>query len=66
MDRKISDRPNIDEKTVDAMLAAFRRIPRKSIRSTSNELAVLRSTVDKVLHKRLRLHAYKLFKHLSR
>ena len=39
---------------------AFHRSPRKSIRVASNELAIPRSTVHKVLHKRLRLHAYKL------
>ena len=39
---------------------AFHRSPRKSILVVSNELAILRSTVCKVLHKRLRLHAYNL------
>ena len=42
------------------MRVAFHRSPRKSIRVVSNELAIPRSTVHKVLHKRLRLHAYKL------
>ena len=71
LDRKRSGRPSIDEETVDAVRVAFHRSPRKSIRVASNELAITRSTVHKVLYKRLRLHAYKLqivhlFKLLSR
>ena len=60
LDRKRSSRPSIGEETVDAVRAAFHRSPRKSNRVASNELAIPRSTVYKVLHKRLRLHAYKL------
>ena len=60
LDRKRSGRPSIDEETVDAVRVAFHRSLRKSIRVASNELAIPRSTVHKVLHKRLRLHAYKL------
>ena len=60
LDRKRSGRPSIDEETVDAVRVAFHRSPRKSIRVASNKLAIPRSTVHKVLHKRLRLHAYKL------
>ena len=60
LDRKRSGGPSIDEETVDAVRVAFHRSPRKSIRIASNELDISRSTVHKVLHKRLRLHAYKL------
>ena len=60
LDRKRSGRPSIDEETVDSVRVAFHRSPRKSIRGASNELAIPRSTVHKVLHKQLRLHAYKL------
>ena len=60
LDRKRSGRPSIDEKTVDAVRVAFHRNPRKSICVASNELAIPRSTVHKVLHKQLRLHTYKL------
>ena len=60
LDRKRSGRPSINEKTVDVVRVVFHRSPRKSIRVASNELAIPRSTVYKVLHKRLRLHAYKL------
>ena len=66
LDHKRSGRPSIDEETVDAERVAFHRSPRKSIRVASNQLALPQSTVHKVLHKRLRLHAYKLFKLLSR
>ena len=60
LDRKRSGWPSIDEETVDAVGVAFQCSPRKSICVASNELAILRSTVHKVLDERLRLHAYKL------
>ena len=60
LNRKKSGRPSTDEKTVDAVRVAFHRSPRKSIRVASNKLAIPRSTVHKILHKRLRLHACKL------
>ena len=60
LDGKRSGRPSIDEETVNAVRVAFHRSPRKSIRVESNELAIPRSTVYKILDKRLRLHAYKL------
>ena len=63
LDRKRSGRPSIDEETVDAVRVVFHCSLRKSIRVASNELAIPQS---KVLHKRLRLHAHKLFKLLSR
>ena len=47
-------------KRLDAVRVAFHRSPRKSIRVASNKLAIPRSIVYKVLHKRLRLHAYNL------
>ena len=65
LDRKISGKPSIDEETFDAVWEAFHRNPRKSIRVASNELTIPRSTVRKVLHKRLWLHAHKLFKLLK-
>ena len=46
--------------SVDSVRDAFQRSPRKSVRRTSLELRMPRSTVHKVLHTRLRLHAYKL------
>ena len=60
LDCKRSGRPSIDEETVDAVHVAFHCSPRKSIGVASNKLAIPRSTILKVLHKRLHLHAYKL------
>ena len=60
MDRKRSGRPSIDKETVDAVRVAFHRSPRKSIRVALNKLAIPGSTIHKVLHKLLWLHAYKL------
>ena len=67
LDRKRS-RPCIDEDTVDSVRVAFHRSSRKSICVVSNELAIPRSTVHKVLHNRLwlMLTNYKLFKLSSR
>ena len=42
------------------MCVAFHRSPSKSISVASHKLAVPRITAHKVLHKWLRLHAYKL------
>jgi hypothetical protein len=41
-------------------MEAFQRSPTKSIRRASLELKIPRSTVYKVLHKRLRLYTYKV------
>ena len=60
LDRKRSGKPSIDKETVNAERVAFYRSPRKSIRFASNELGIPRSTVHKILHKQLQLHAYKL------
>ena len=60
LNRKRSGRPSINGETVNVVYVAFHRKPRKSIRVASNELAIPRSTVHKVLHKRLWLQAYKL------
>ena len=60
LDRERSGTLSIGGETINAVRVAFHRNPRKSIRVASNELAIPRSTVHKVLHKRLRLHACKL------
>ena len=60
LDRKKSGRPSIDEETIDAVRVAFYCSSKKSIGVASNELAIPRSTVHEVFHKRLRLHAYNL------
>jgi hypothetical protein len=48
------------DETVEHVMEAFKRSPTKSIRRASLELNIPRSTVHKVLHKRLRLYAYKV------
>jgi hypothetical protein len=44
---------------LEAIQEAFLRIPRKSIRRASRELRIPRATVHDIVHKRLRLRAYK-------
>jgi len=53
-------RPSVNDKTVDAVHEAFQSSPGKSTRCASNELRVPQSTVVKILHKRLKLYAYKV------
>src|SRR5215469_12454703 len=55
-----SGRPSVSEKVVDRVRESFLRSSRKSRRRASRELKVPQSTVSKILHKRLRLHPYKL------
>jgi hypothetical protein len=54
---------HVTKVTVDRVCESFCWSPHKSIRRTSRELGVPRSTVRKILHKHLRLHAYKLQLH---
>jgi hypothetical protein len=53
-------RQQVKEETVDCVRESFSRSPHKSIRQASRELGVPRSTVHSIVHKHLRLHAYKL------
>ncbi|KAJ4442648.1 hypothetical protein ANN_04237 [Periplaneta americana] len=55
--RKVSD------ENVERIREAFQRSPRKSIRQSSVQLNIPPTTVHTVLHKRLRLRAYKLQLH---
>ena len=48
------------EEKVNRIRETFQRSPRKSIRAASLQLQIPRSTVHDVLHKRLRLRAYKI------
>ncbi|PSN30743.1 hypothetical protein C0J52_21647 [Blattella germanica] len=50
----------INEETVDRVRTAFTRSPKKSIRRGSHQLQIPKSTVHDILHKRLKLRAYKL------
>ena len=53
-------RPRTSEENIERVRQAFQRSPMKSIRTTARQLELLRSTVHKVLHKNLRLYAYKV------
>jgi hypothetical protein len=55
-----SGKKHTSDETVEHVMEAFQRSPTKSIRRASLELNIPRSTVHKVLHKPLRLYAYKV------
>lgn len=50
----------VSEERVEDVRTAFTRSPRKSTRRASRELQMPRTTLQRVLHKRLRLYAYKV------
>lgn len=58
--RKGAGRPPVSEAIVDQVRELFTRSPGKSTRRASLELELPRSTVLKILHKHLKLHAYKI------
>ena len=51
-------KPRIQKENVENVWRSFERSPRKSIRQAARELGMKRSTVHKILHRRLRLYAY--------
>ena len=55
-----SGRPRTCEEDNKRIHQSFSRSPRKSIRTAFVELQVPKSTIHKVLHKKLRLYAYKI------
>ena len=55
-----SGRPRTSVKNIECVRQAFHRSPIKSIRSAARELELPPTTVHKVLHKSLRLYAYKV------
>jgi hypothetical protein len=58
--KKGAGRPSVDADTVDMVREVFQRSPLKSTRRASRELHVPRSTVQRILHRRLKLHACKI------
>ena len=50
----------MSDETVDAVCEAFQCSPGKSMRHASNKFRVPQSTVVKILHKQLKLYAYKV------
>ena len=59
-DIRRSGRPRTSEENIERVRQAFQRSPMKSIRTAARQLELPRSTVHKVLHKNLRLYAYKV------
>ena len=59
-DTRRSGQPRTSEENIERVRQAFKRSPMKSICTAARQLEVLRSTVHKVLHKNLRLYAYKV------
>ena len=61
-DTRRSGRPRTSEESIERVRQAFQRSLMKSIRTAARQLKLPRSTVHKVLHKNLRLYAYKVQK----
>ena len=60
-DTRRSGRPRASEENIERVCAnLFQRSPMKAIRTAAGQLELPRSTVHKVLHKNLRLYAYKV------
>ncbi|KAJ4447402.1 hypothetical protein ANN_09409 [Periplaneta americana] len=51
---------NISDEMVANVRAAYERSPRKSLRRASRELQVPKSTLKRIVHKRLKLYTYKM------
>jgi hypothetical protein len=58
--QKSTGRPQTFEEIVECIRESCVRSPKKSVAHHSFELCVLKTTIQNVLHKRLRLHAYKI------
>ena len=54
-----SGQPRTSEENIKCVRQAFQRSPMKSICTAARQLELPHSTVHKVLHKNLRLYAYK-------
>ena len=59
LQRKGAGRPQISEE-IESVRVTYTRSPRKSIRGASTQFQIPRSTIHKVLHRNLRLYAYKV------
>ncbi|KAJ4443389.1 hypothetical protein ANN_05057 [Periplaneta americana] len=58
--KKGSGKKAVSAAKVEDVRQTFQRSPRKSIRRASSELGIPKSTVHNIVHKRLRLRAYKI------
>ena len=59
-DTRRSGQPRTSEENIERVRQAFQRSPMKSIRTAARQVELPHSTVHKVLHKNLRLYAYKV------
>ena len=59
LQKKGAGRPQISEE-IESVREAYTRSPRKSICGISTQLRIQRSTIHKVLHRNLRIYAYKV------
>ena len=59
-DTRRNGRPRTFEENIERVRQAFQCFPMKSIRTAARQLEIPCSTVNKVLHKNLRLYAYKV------
>ena len=59
-DTRRSGPPRTSEENIERVRQAFQCSPMKSIRTAARQLELPHSTVHKVLHKNLRLYAYKV------
>jgi hypothetical protein len=53
-------RPSTSQNNTERIRVAFQRSPKRSVRHVSHQLQIPKSTVHEVVHRRLKLHAYKL------
>ena len=60
LQRKGAGRLQISEKEIESVRVAYTRNRRKSIRGVSTQLKIPPFTIHKVLHRNLRLYAYKV------
>ena len=60
LQRNGAGQPQISEKEIESVPVAYIRSPRKSIRGAFTQLQIPRLTIYKVLHRNLRLYAYKM------
>ena len=60
LDARRSGRPRTSEENIEHVRQAFQRSPMTSICTAARQLDLPRATVHKVLHKNLRLFAYKV------
>ena len=60
LQRKGAGRPQISKKEIKSVQVAYTRSPRKSIHGPSTQLQIPRCNIRKVLHRNLRLYAYKV------